>query len=180
MTGVSMLQLEDGIDDGPVYGQKSFPISPRATIAELIAASGHACAALIDELLPRILSGSARPVAQSGTPSYGLQRRPEDGRIQWSSTAGSIDRLVRAVGRPYPGAFSYLDGQHISIWRTALLSNSPHVFGCPGQIARLPGVEFPCVVTGDGVIAIIEATDPTGLCAIRTLKHANQRRFTAE
>lgn len=179
-TGVTMLQLEDGVDDGPVYGQKSFPISPRTTIADLITASGEACAALVDELLPSILSGSAHPVAQQGAPSYGLQRQPEDGRIQWSSTSESIDRLVRAVGRPYPGAFSYLDGQHISIWRTEQLNNPPRVFGCPGQIARLPDVEFPCVVTGDGIIAVVEATDPTGVCAIRSIKRANQKRFTAE
>lgn len=179
-TGVTMLQLADGIDDGPIFGRRSFPIGPRSTIAELVAKSGEACVSLVGEFLPAIIAGQCMPHAQSGEPSYGLQRQPEDGRIKWTWTAEAIDRLVRAVGRPYGGAFCEFAGQRIHVWRTEPLANGPRVHGIPGQILRLPSMEHPGVVTGDGILVIFEATDEGGRCALPLLRRSSQKRFAVD
>ena len=107
---MTLFELGDGVDDGPIYGQKRIAVGPRTTVGELVIAAEAAALELVGECLPGIAQGTLRPHAQSGTPSYGLQRAPEDGRLEWWRTAIELDRLVRAVGKPYPGAFAELAG----------------------------------------------------------------------
>ncbi len=175
-TGMSLFALGDGVDDGPIYGQRRLPIGPRTTVGELAAAAEAAALDLVAECLPAIAAGTLEPRPQSGTPSYGLQRGPEDGRIDWRRPAVEIDRLVRAVSRPYPGAFAELDGKRVVIWR-AEPREQPAVFGAPGQICRLPGESDPLIVTGRGLIVVREATTDTGNDAMPELRRAANRRL---
>ncbi len=175
-TGVSLFELGDGVDDGGVYGQARFPISARATIAELVVASSAASAALVRDHIAAICAGRARPQPQVGAPSYALQRSPTDGRIDWRDDAERIDRLVRAVGRPYPGAYAHLDGRKILLWEAHRPSGGPEVLGAPGQIARLSEVDWPCIVTGRGLLVVTAATDEAGDDMLPLLRRsANQR-----
>jgi methionyl-tRNA formyltransferase len=135
-TGVTLFELGDGVDDGPVYGQRSFAIEPRATIGELVALAERATLDLVADVLPAVVSGSAEPVPQSGTPSYCLQRTPDDGRIDWRRSAPEIDRLIRAVGRPYPGARTTFDGRDVRIWAATPLEDGPAVYGAPRRAVR--------------------------------------------
>jgi methionyl-tRNA formyltransferase len=175
-TGISLFALGDGVDDGPLYGQRRVAIAPRATIGELVASVEAAALELVAECLPAIAAATLQPRPQTGTPSYGLQRSPEDGRINWRQSADAIDRLVRAVGRPYPGAFAELQGERIVIWRTEPKSE-PKVLGAPGQIARLAGESDPAVITGTGFLFIRDATQADGQDALPTLQRAANQRF---
>lgn len=174
--GMTLFELGDGIDDGGIYGQKAFAIGPRTTIAELVKAAESAALALVAECLPAIADGTLHPSPQRGTPTYGLQRGPEDGRIQWRDSAVAIDRLVRAVGRPYPGAFSLLNERVVHVWAAEPLA-APEVHGMPGQIAIVPGISDPCVVTGDGALIIRDASDPKGEPLMPWLRHSGNQRF---
>lgn len=176
-TGVTLFEMADGVDTGLIFGQERFPIASRATISDLVSASRDACATLTRRHLPALLDGSATGRAQEGEASYGLQRTPEDGRIDWARSSAQIDILVRAVSRPYPGAFTALDGERIQIWSTQLPDKAPLVFGAPGQIAILPQFNLPCVVTGDGVLLIAEATAATGNDCLDKLRRAGHKRF---
>ncbi len=176
-TGITLFELGDGVDDGPIYGQRGFDIAPGADVGDLVKLAEAAAVELIESCLPAIARGTLLPTAQAGTPSYALQRRPEDGAIDWTRSAQDIERLVRATTRPYPGAYSTFDGQRVSIWRGVHLRQAPNVLGAPGQIARLPEIATPCVVTGDGVFGIHEATDASGADAVPALARAANRRF---
>jgi methionyl-tRNA formyltransferase len=176
-TGMSLFALGDGIDDGPIYGQRRVAIAPRSTVGELVAAVEQAALDLISECLPAVAAGTLEPRQQSGSPSYGLQRNAEDGRIDWRGPADAIDRLVRAVGRPYPGAFGDLQGERIMIWKSEPRA-LPKVHGAPGQIARIPDDADPVAVTGSGLLAIREATTANGDDALPRLRRAANQRFT--
>ncbi len=176
-TGVSLFEMADGVDDGLVFGQARFPISPRATIAELAAEARRACASLTQRHLPSLMAGTAVGARQEGVPSYGLQRIPDDGKINWSAGAVAIDRLVRAVGRPYPGAFTSLGGTTIRIWASDIPMPQTQVFGAPGQLAKLPDIAGPCVVTGDGLLRIAEASDESGVDQLDNLLRSAHKRF---
>ncbi len=176
-TGITLFALGDGIDDGPVYGQERFPIGPQTTIADLVQDAERGALTLVERCLPHIADGTLKPRPQTGEPSYCLQRIPEDGRIDWRRPASDIDRLVRAVSRPYSGAFSSFDGDRVIIWDSQPLTGDPPVFGAAGQIARLPGASAPCVVTGRGLLAIREATDEEGTDVMPTVRRAANRRF---
>lgn len=176
-TGISLFALGDGVDDGPIYGQHRVAIGPRSTVGELVAAVEGAALELVGECLPALAAGTLKPKPQIGTPSYGLQRNPEDGRIDWHQSAEAIDRLVRAVGRPYPGAFGEFQGDRIVIWRSEP-RRAPKVLGAPGQIARLPDDADPVAVTGHGLLAIREATTAAGDDVMPKLRRAANQRFS--
>jgi methionyl-tRNA formyltransferase len=145
-------------------------------VGELVAAAEEAALDLLAECLPAIAAGTLKARPQSGTPSYGLQRVPDDGKIDWHRPAADVDRLVRAVGRPYPGAFTEFEGERIFIWQ-AEPREHPVVFGAPGQICRLPNEPDPVVVTGRGIVVVREATDGAGEDALPKLRRAANRRF---
>lgn len=175
-TGVTLFELGDGVDDGPVYDQEAFEIGARTTVADLVAASQAASATILVRALPAIASGALHPRPQKGAASYGLQRRPEDGRIHWTLPVEAIDRLVRAVRRPYPGALATLEGAEIVVHGGRPFEGPP-VFGAPGQIAIIPDTAHPLVVCGEGVYAIEEAELKDGSDALPMLRKANHRRF---
>lgn len=173
-SGVTLFELGDGVDDGPVYDQERFPIGPQTTATELVRVSADLCADLVRRRLPGILAGTAAPRPQEGPPSYGLQRRPSDSRIDWRADAADIDRLVRASTRPYPGAFTTFEGAEVRIWAAEPASEAPEVLGAPGQIARLGGEVF--AVTGAGLLRILEATGENG-DVLDKLRRSGQKRF---
>jgi methionyl-tRNA formyltransferase len=175
-TGVSLFELGDGVDDGLVYAQASFPVAARAKIADLVAAAATASADLIGANIAAIVEGRLVPCPQGGAASYGLQRTAEDGRIDWTWPASCIDRLVRAVGRPYSGATTPFDGRTVTIWDSECAA-APLVHGAPGQIVRLQEFDAPCVVTGDGLVVVRAATFDDGADAMATLRQASNRRF---
>lgn len=176
-TGISLFVLTDGVDEGPLYGQAHLPIGPRTTIADLVASSTDAGLDLLRDALPRIARGELQPTEQHGVPSYTLHREPDDARIDWRRSAEEIDRLVRAVTRPYPGAIATLDGDELLIWATELPTDLPVVWSEPGGILRLPGQRDPVVVTGDGLLLITDATDRDGTDVMDRLRAASYRRF---
>lgn len=177
-TGVTLFELGDGVDDGNIFGQERFPIGARTTIGELVEASRSACARLTQTLLPAMLDGSLSGKAQTGVASYGLQRRPEDGRIDWTRSVTEIDTLIRATGHPYPGAFTELEGAEIRIWSAMPMDGLPQVWGIPGQIARISECDSPCVVARDGLLVIRDATDAEGACCIDKLRKSGHKRFS--
>ena len=83
-------------------------------------------------------------------------RKPEDGKIDWNSSAVQIHRLIRASSEPYSGAFSYLDGEKIIIWKSKLLKSNEKWLGIPGQIAEIIDNGDVIVLTGEGKIILQE------------------------
>ena len=177
-SGVSLFELADGVDDGPLYGQRRFPIGQRDYIGDLVERANDAAVGLLRETIGAIVDGSLTPQPQTGTPTYCLQRGPDDGIIDWNRSADEIERLVRAVSHPYPGARAALAGAKLTIWRAGVVREAPTVLGRPGQIARLPEIKTPCVVTGRGLLAIEEATGEDGANLLPLIERSAQQHFT--
>ncbi|MBV8161253.1 MAG: methionyl-tRNA formyltransferase [Acidimicrobiia bacterium] len=173
-TGVSLFQMTPGLDDGPLYGQERIPIGRRTSVADLLEPMRAATLRLVSAAVADLDLGKSALFPQTGEPCYGLARLPADGRIGWSDTAEGVDRLVRATTRPYPGAFTHLDGERITIWRGAPVA-SAQVFGSHGQIWRLDGRVV--VVTGAGLYGIEEATLESGDDALPSLTRSAHRRL---
>jgi methionyl-tRNA formyltransferase len=83
------------------------------------------------------------------------KRRPEDGLIDWCWPASRIHNWVRALTHPYPGAFAYLAGRKITIWKSKLAEESQIDGATIGSIYVGPD-GFPAVVTGDGMLKLIQ------------------------
>lgn len=105
-TGISIMQMDEGLDTGPVLLREAIPIGPRATSAEL----HDVLAGLGARLILRALAENPSPEPQPASgATYAPKLNREDGRIDWNRSAADIERMVRAFD-PWPGAFTLLRG----------------------------------------------------------------------
>lgn len=116
-TGVTMFKLDAGVDSGPVIGQRVLPLAPDETATTLYARVTAAHGELMQAHWDAFVSGSVAAVPQDeARASRWPGRKPEDGRITPTMTVADAECLVRAVTRPYPGAFIDVDGRRLRIW----------------------------------------------------------------
>ena len=151
--GATLFWIGEGLDDGPIAAQALFDIDPgRITARELYDRAVAGMVALLPPLLSDLAAGRVPATDQDHSrATVCARRRPEDGRIDWQRPAADIERLVRAVGDPYPGAWTMLDGQAQVTVRKARLNGRPgHFIGLPGQVQQIDdGVAT--VMCGDGL-----------------------------
>ena len=114
-TGVTLFKLEEGIDDGPIIAQKKFPIYPSDTIKEVLDKSFCASINILLYALNSFESINFKEQKKDEIQVY-PQRKPEDGEIDWSKSPQAIQNFIRAQTRPYPGAFTYINGKKVIIW----------------------------------------------------------------
>lgn len=150
-TGVSLMLMDPGLDTGPILAQAETPIGPRDTTGTLTGRLARMGATLLIETLPAWLQGRIVPRPQdeaSTTYCHPLQK--EDGRLDWSRSAGYLDRQVRACD-PWPGAFTIWQGRRLKILRARPRPDWPGK-GEPGLVVALDAGAG--VVTGEGLLAL--------------------------
>jgi methionyl-tRNA formyltransferase len=119
------------------------PIAFDDTALTLFAKMEGAASRLLGDLLPRIAAGEIpRRPNDVSRGSYFGGRRPEDGRIDWSRPSVEIYNLVRAVTRPYPGAFAELAGERLTVWWAIPLRAEAGTALSPGTIRISGGPTF--------------------------------------
>lgn len=124
-TGISLFQMDDGVDSGPIVGQAEERILDGDTIKTLYSRIEERGLELLKVALPRLATGVADFKIQDESKRRVFpQRSPKDGRIDWTQDAVSIDRFIRAQTRPYPGAYTTLKGESITIWSASRSSES--------------------------------------------------------
>jgi len=120
-TGVTLFKLDEGVDTGPILDQIEVPMRPDIDATELYGRVEHAHAALIRTAFPKLAAGTLTARAQDESRATAWPaRRPEDGRIDMNGSAVDAECLVRAVTRPYPGAFVERDERRLIIWRAKI------------------------------------------------------------
>lgn len=121
-TGVTMFRLDAGVDTGDVIARGEIPIDPRTvTATELYARVNEMHVRLIREHWAEIAGGTVRALPQDESlATVWPGRRPGDGELLPSMTMEEADRMVRAVTRPYPGAFYIQGGRRVTVWRAAV------------------------------------------------------------
>lgn len=148
-TGVTIMQMEAGLDTGPMLLKRSTPIGERETSATLhdrLAQIG--AQALLDTLVS--LQSIVPEVQPEDGATYAAKIRKEEARIDWSRPAVEIDRMVRAFD-PWPVAETRWNGQQLRVWE-ALPRDVEHG-ATPGQVLSCTneGID---VATGAGVLQL--------------------------
>lgn len=117
-TGVTLFKLDSGVDTGPIVEQYVVDIGPDETATTLYQRVDQAHRDVIRKVWPKLVSDTIELRPQDeGKATVWPGRTPEDGRILESMTVAEADRLVRAVARPYPGAFIDRNGKRYRIWQ---------------------------------------------------------------
>jgi methionyl-tRNA formyltransferase len=151
-TGVTTMLMDEGLDTGDILLVEETEVLPQdnaLTLGERLAEMG---ARLLVSTIRGIENGSVQPVSQSGDSSYAPVIKKEDGRIDWSLPASSISNLIRGM-YPWPGAFTYINGERTTIIKAAVIAEDTG--GLPGSICKMTG-SLLHVATGKGILSVLE------------------------
>jgi len=163
-TGVTIMQMDAGLDTGDMLLIEALAIGPDTTTARLHDSLATLGARLIVEALVLAANGGLRPVAQPAEGvTYAHKIEKAEAAIDWQQPAAMIARRVRAFD-PFPGAQAVLAGETIKLWSAqAHPAESASAPGeaLPGQVLAV-GAEGICVQTGDGTLRITELQRPGG------------------
>ena len=174
-TGVTIMQMDEGLDTGDMLAVSTVKITPEETGGTLFDKLAEEGARLLTETLPLLESGGIVPVPQppESPTAYARMMRKEDGQIDWSRDASCIERQIRGLS-PWPGTFTRLEGKNCKIWKSRTASeketNTPDCGILTGEAetsaaqtgSRDPGTVLAAdesgifVQTGQGILVITE------------------------
>lgn len=155
-SALSIFFIDDGIDSGDILAQEPFEIADDDYCQDVCDKADEAAVVAMKRVLTQMLDGTLKPVKQNDEEAtYTLKRSPEDGLIDWNQPIKDIHLLIRAISRPYPGAFSLYDGKSkIIIYKAEMLPNKRYI-GFNGQIAEIREGSFD-VVCKDGLLRVTD------------------------
>ncbi|GLS11119.1 methionyl-tRNA formyltransferase [Sinorhizobium fredii] len=150
VTGSTLFWLDEGIDTGPILLQRLFTVAADETAGSLYAKHTVNLSEMVVEAVALVETDNPPRIEQDhDQASYCARRTAEDGLIDWNASAGAVLRLIRAVGAPYPGAFSIYDGEKIRIDAAVRFENHGRFIGLVGQVQCHSKHGF-VVLCGDG------------------------------
>lgn len=170
-TGNTMMWLDKDVDSGDIVAQMAFPITPFDTCKTLYDQVADTNAAMLMNLLAELEMGNrpVLPIENETDEPILPRRRPKDGLTNWQQPAEKIYDFVRALTKPYPGAFTYLNGEKFFIWEAAYLPISTNAV--PGTIL---GTSYGFAEGGVGLAVAAE----TGCLLITRIEDQQGQEFS--
>lgn len=161
-SAVSFFKIDTGVDTGKLIFQKVFEIAPRTYVRDLYTRVGKELGMGFYEIYELISSGEEFQFIDQDDKGVTVRgkRTPSDGLILFDKTTDEVDRLIRAVGEPYPGAYCYYKDHKITFWEVELDAGSRH-FGTLAQILRKKDNGI-LVQFSDGNLWLNRPTDENG------------------
>ncbi len=171
-TGVTIMQMDEGIDTGDMLYRIETPISDEDTFETLHDRLMEIGGKAITEALPLLEEGKLKAEKQDDSKScYARLIKKEMGRIDFGKSSTEIGRLIRGMN-PWPSAFTFLGGKQLKIWSAKLIDEIDDAAGNAGNAA--PGEV--CMVTKDSIIVRCGE----GYLAITELQAEGKKRMSAE
>lgn len=153
ITGVTIMQMDKGLDTGDMLWKAEVPIAADETADSLHDKLAEAGARLIVEALAKIEAGEITPEKQNDAEScYAKMLNKAMGKIDWQMEAKKLDCLIRGL-ISWPGASTGFRGKTLKIWREEVVSEEEGAL--PGTVVRVDKDAF-YVQTGKGVLKILE------------------------
>ncbi|MEK6743961.1 MAG: methionyl-tRNA formyltransferase [Nitrospirota bacterium] len=149
-TGVTIMQMDEGMDTGAVLAQESIPIGPGDTAGGLTAKLSELGSRLLVDTLSRIEAGGLTAVPQDNSKAtIAPLLKKDDGLVDWTMSAREIHNRVRGLS-PWPGAHGYLDGKLIKVLGTEVIEGA----GEPGALYEKDRDGL-AIGTGSGLLRIV-------------------------
>jgi methionyl-tRNA formyltransferase len=156
--GVTIMQMEEGLDTGPMMLIDSLEIGADMTTGTLHDALAEMGAQLIVKAIAALPNLPATPQPEAGV-TYAAKISKEEALIDWTQSAEVIARRVRAFN-PFPGAYSRLDGANVKIWEAHAVAN--HASAAPGKILSADAQQGLVIACGEGALRVTVAQKPGG------------------
>ncbi len=155
---ISIHRITPDLDGGNILFQQPISIQLDDTITDLYNRLNQIQQEQLGDTVVKALTGYQGIPQAEAEATYCCTRLPEDGEINWADSTRKIDCLIRALVAPFPGAYTYFQGQQLRIWQAKPVEPPPNYVGrIPGRaIGRSKAAGFVDVLTGDGVLRIFE------------------------
>lgn len=147
---LSLFEYVEGVDAGPIFEKEEIPIQQRDTVATVLERLAIAAMTLCDRIMDTVPKPNPQSTADA---TYRPRRQPQDGIIDWSWSAQAIHDWVRAQTKPYPGAYSFFDGEKIRIWEADMGDSTEKQDTVPGTIIN-KDKQSVTISTGEGHLNI--------------------------
>lgn len=175
-TGATLHYMVEKPDAGDMVDQEKVPILFTDTALDLFNKVTEASVIVIGRSWPLLVTGKAQRIPMDlAAGSYFGGRKPADGLIDWTKGAVRIYNLIRGVTHPYPGAFTYLDGGKVTIWRAWPIDGS----GEPGRVISINPLLVGC---GEGLLEIrslqVEGKGEVAAEEFASFQPVGEARFT--
>jgi methionyl-tRNA formyltransferase len=159
---LSLFRYSPGVDAGDVVAQQSVPVETRDDVSTVFDALAAAARTILEDTRPMLEEGSVDAVPQDRSDAtYRPRRQPQDGLINWTRDAETQANWVRAQTRPYPGAYTFFDGQRIRVWRGTRTERAADAAD-PGQVLGIVPESGIDVASADGVFRITRVQPDRG------------------
>ncbi|RTY53470.1 methionyl-tRNA formyltransferase [Pantoea sp. YU22] len=170
-TGVTIMQMDVGLDTGDMLYKLSCPITAQDTSATLYDKLAQLGPQGLLETLSQLADGRAQPEKQDDAQAnYAEKLSKEEARLDWQLSAAQLERCIRAFN-PWPVSYFLIEDQPVKVWQATVL---PHVAKQPGEIvaADKHGIQ---VATAEGVLNL-QLLQPAGKKAMSAQDLLNSRR----
>ena len=159
-TGITIMQMEEGLDTGPMLSMEGVAIGPHDTTAQLHDVLAALGARMIVDTLHKMAAGplTATPQPQAGV-TYAAKIGKEEAKLDFNLSAVALDRKIRAFN-PFPGAQALVDGVTIKLWAAELVDI--RTAAAPGQLLSANAVDGIVVACGDGALRLTTLQKPGG------------------
>jgi UDP-4-amino-4-deoxy-L-arabinose formyltransferase/UDP-glucuronic acid dehydrogenase (UDP-4-keto-hexauronic acid decarboxylating) len=158
-TGVTLHRMVSRADAGPILEQHRVAITPDDTALTLHQKLTEAASHLLENILPVIKTGQFPQTEQDHSKATLFGRRtPQDGCINWQSSAHEINNLVRAVTAPWPGAFGYVGGSKFIVWKGRVQEGAEKA-----KAGAVLSVSPLVIATGEGALEIVTGQTENGV-----------------
>lgn len=176
VTGVAIMQIEAGLDTGPVFETGTTEIGPEETSLDLAPRLAAMGARLMVDVLERVDAGTASAVPQDHSQAtLAPILKKEDGLIDWSRPSAEIHNRARGF-LPWPGAWTIFRGERLNIWKCRLAESG--YSGAPGELKALHRRLF--VSCGGGTALELIEVQQEGRKRVTAEAFVNGARITGE
>ncbi len=151
-TGITIMQMDAGLDTGAMLVKETVPIGPEATFPAIHDAMARLGARLIVPALEGFVAGTIRPQPQDDAAStYAAKLTREEGRLDWTRSAAELERQVRAL-QPWPGTWFDWRGEIVKVGAAELIEAT----GLPGTLLDTAMT----VACGQGALRLLQVQRP--------------------
>lgn len=171
-TGVTIMQMDVGLDTGDMLYKLACPITAEDTSGTLYDKLANLGPQGLIETLKQLATGTAKPVVQDeALVTHAQKLSKEEAHINWSLSAAQLERCIRAFN-PWPMSWIEIDGQPVKVWQASVINMATTAE--PGTILEATKRGIP-VATGDGVLNLL-SLQPAGKKAMSAQDLLNSRR----
>ncbi|TMI74215.1 MAG: hypothetical protein E6H09_04645 [Bacteroidetes bacterium] len=151
-------KMDPELDAGDVIARKAIPITSQTYIADVLKQAETDVPVLYEEAIKKVMAEpNAYEVKGTVRGSRCYPRLAEDSQIDWDQPVENVSRLVRASSRPYKGAYSFLNGEKIVIWKARPFMPEDKFFAIPGHVVALNKTASSIMVAcTDGLLEVQE------------------------